>query len=115
MAALNFVEHATHRARPHDVVAAEQPAIVARRGLDGFRHVAVDAAFLRLAHIFDIRMLALVTRENFRGVVGRSAVENDDLHVIPAVLTEDRIQSLRNEFREIIDGNADGKAGGHRR
>ena len=92
----------------HDVVGAEDPAVLAPGEGDRAGHVPVDSAAGVLAVVAD----GVVGREGLddRGrVVGRPAVEDDDLDAVDE-LRDDAGEGLADEGAEVVGRDADREA-----
>src|SRR3954452_18907736 len=54
-------------------------------------------------------MIFAETLHKVRSIVRRSAIHDQDFHLIRSLLREDRIQGFRQKLREIVDRNWNGK------
>ncbi len=93
---LESVKNYPKGARLEKIVIGEEPAIVAAGQVDGIGEVAVDTHIGFPAKISKPRESFPICLNDLPGIVGRSAIQDDDLYLIVR-LQDDAFQSLANE------------------
>ena len=78
----NFGQNFMDSTRPHNVVAAEQPAVLSLGFFNSKVHVFINSASCGLAKISNLRACFLIGLNDLLGIVGRPSVKNNDLGLI---------------------------------
>src|SRR6267378_1558371 len=106
--AWNLSKNPLERVRPHNVVAAEQPAVLATSQLNAACHVPIDAAAMRLLDVANSGVAIRKTEYDTLRVVSRPSVEYHNLNV-GEELRYDRVERICDKCTEVEGGNADRK------
>ncbi len=103
-----LAEHPVYRTVFKNIVARQQPAVIAVRQFHGFGYVFVNAAFFIEKMVDQSGETLLKVTDDLRRVVRGSAINDYDLNFIRS-LPDDAFERLADKGAEVICRNAYGQ------